>query len=81
MPNWLRPVVGRIMPLVGPRGVEFARARLEMKAVETIIHLRLKAPAKMKNMVPEHVWELAKPYGLEPGEGEKPRDKRSSAGE
>ena len=82
MPNWLRPLVGRIMPLVGPRGVEFARARLEMKAVETIIHLRLKAPAKMKNMVPQHVWELAKPYGLEPSQDETPREKRQpEAGE
>lgn len=25
MPNWLRPIVGWLMPRVGPRGLEFAR--------------------------------------------------------
>ena len=25
MPNWLRPIVGRPMPWIGPRGLEFAR--------------------------------------------------------
>jgi hypothetical protein len=54
------------MPRVGPRGLEFARARLEMKAAETILHLRREEPAKIKKMAPEHVWILAKPYGLEP---------------
>ncbi len=64
MPNWLRPVMAFLMPKLGPKGLEFARARLDMKAAETILHLRRAAPAKMKNMVPEHVWRLAKPYGL-----------------
>jgi coenzyme F420 hydrogenase subunit beta len=66
MPNWLRPIVAWLMPKVGPKGLEFARARLEMKAIETILHLRREQPKKMKNMVPSHVWELAKPYGLKP---------------
>ncbi len=64
MPNFLRPLVGWLMPKVGPRGLEFARARVEMKAVETVIHLRRQEPKRMKNMVPAHVWELVKPYGL-----------------
>ncbi len=64
MPNFLRPLVGWLMPKVGPRGLEFARARVEMKAVETVIHLRRQEPKRMKNMVPTHVWELDKPYGL-----------------
>ena len=34
MPNWLRPIVGWLMPRVGPRGLEFARARVEMKALK-----------------------------------------------
>ena len=55
-----------LMPKIGPRGMEFARTRLEMKAIETILHLRRKAPSKMKNMIPDHVWKLAKPYGLNP---------------
>ena len=64
MPNWLRPIVGWLMPKIGPRGLEFARARLEMKAIETVLHLRRELPKKMKNMVPNHVWQLVKPYGL-----------------
>jgi coenzyme F420 hydrogenase subunit beta len=64
MPNWLRPIVGWLMPKIGPRGLEFARARVEMKAIETVLHLRRELPKKMKNMVPNHVWQLVKPYGL-----------------
>ena len=70
MPGWLRPLVGWLMPRIGPRGLEFARARLEMKAVETVLHLRRQAPAKLKSMVPAHVWALVAPYGLHPGPGE-----------
>jgi coenzyme F420 hydrogenase subunit beta len=66
MPNFLRPIVGWLMPKVGPRGLEFARARVEMKAIETVIHLRREAPRKIKNMVPAHVWALVRPYGLAP---------------
>ena len=65
MPDFARPIVAWLMPKIGPRGMEFARTRLEMKAIETILHLRCKAPSKMKNMIPDHVWKLAKPYGLE----------------
>lgn len=72
MPNWLRPIVSWLQPRIGPRGLEFARARVEMKAAETILHLRREAPAKMKNMVPEHVWDIAAPYGLQPGPEETP---------
>lgn len=70
MPAWLRPVVGWLMPRIGPRGLEFARARLEMKAVETVLHLRRQAPAKLRSMVPTHVWALVAPYGLQPASNE-----------
>lgn len=76
MPNWLRPIVSWLQPRIGPRGLEFARARVEMKAAETILHLRREAPAKMKNMVPEHVWDIAAPYGLQPG----PEETSASSG-
>ncbi len=66
MPDWL-------MPRIGPRGLAFARARVEMKAAETVLHLRHAHPAKMRNMVPAHVWDLVKPYGPEPGDGERER--------
>jgi coenzyme F420 hydrogenase subunit beta len=71
MPNWLRPLVGWLMPKVGPKGLEFARARVEMKAAETILHLRRSEPRRMKHMIPAHVWALMKPYGLEPRDGER----------
>lgn len=74
MPDWLRPIVGWLMPRTGPRGLEFARTRVEMKAAETIIHLRRAEPRRMKWMIPAHVWRLARPYGLAPREGETGRD-------
>ncbi len=75
LPAWLRPLVGWLMPRVGPRGLEFARARVEMKAIETIVHLRRQRPARIKNMVPAHVWKLLAPYGFEQREGERRRDR------
>ena len=70
MPDWLRPIVGWLMPRIGPRGLEFARARVEMKAVETILHLRREHPRRIKHMIPSHIWRLVKPYGLEKPEDE-----------
>ena len=64
MPDWVRPVVSWLQPRTGPRGLEFARARVEMKAIETILHLRRAHRAKMKNMIPDHVWRIAECYGL-----------------
>lgn len=64
MPNWLRPLVAKLMPRIGPRGLEFARARVEMKACETVVHLRRAIPAKARNMIPDHIWPLVAPYGL-----------------
>jgi coenzyme F420 hydrogenase subunit beta len=64
MPNWLRPIVSWLMPRIGPRGLEFARARVEMKALETVLHLRRERPRQIKNMVPAHIWQLAESYGL-----------------
>ena len=59
------------MPRLGPRGLEFARTRVEMKAIESIIHLRREQPSRMKNMLPEHIWSLAKDYDLTPAPEEK----------
>ncbi len=70
MPDWLRGIMGWLQPRIGPRGLEFARTRLEMKAIETVAHLRREEPARMKSMIPPHVWRLVAPYGMkrEPGE-------------
>ncbi|MEM8788796.1 MAG: Coenzyme F420 hydrogenase/dehydrogenase, beta subunit C-terminal domain [Pseudomonadota bacterium] len=72
MPRWLRPIVSWLQPRTGPRGLEFARARLEMKAAETILHLRRTHPRRMKWMIPAHVWALARPYDLTPQAEEHP---------
>ncbi|MCC5973827.1 MAG: Coenzyme F420 hydrogenase/dehydrogenase, beta subunit C-terminal domain, partial [Rubellimicrobium sp.] len=72
MPDWLRPVMGWLMPRVGPKGLEFARTRVEMKAIETILHLRRAMPRRMKHMIPAHVWSLAAPYDLRPQADEAP---------
>jgi coenzyme F420 hydrogenase subunit beta len=73
MPNWLRPLMGWLMPRIGPRGLEFARTRVEMKAIETVLHLRAQRPRRIRHMVPDHVWRLVAPYGLEPESDERPR--------
>jgi len=75
MPKGVRGLVAWLMPRIGPRGLEFARARVEMKAIETILHLRRAAPRRLKSMVPAHVWRLAEPYGLTPDTGETPEPK------
>ncbi|PWK60251.1 Coenzyme F420 hydrogenase/dehydrogenase, beta subunit C-terminal domain [Roseicyclus mahoneyensis] len=74
MPDWARPIVSFLQPRIGPRGLEFARARVEMKAIETILHLRRAHPARIKNMVPAHVWRVAARYGLVPSEQETRED-------
>lgn len=78
MPSWLRPLVGWLMPRVGPRGLEFARARVEMKALESVVHLRREHPRRIKNLVPAHVWALAARYGLTPADGEAPAARRTT---
>jgi coenzyme F420 hydrogenase subunit beta len=70
MPRFLRPIMAWVMPRFGPRGLEFAKARVEMKGIESILHLRQMAPHKIKNMVPQHVWSLIKRYGLSPESNE-----------
>ena len=77
MPDWLRPLVGWLMPRIGPRGLEFARARVEMKAVETVLHLARQAPRRMRHMVPAHVWKLVEPYGLTRDDSKPMRDSSS----
>jgi len=70
MPNFMRPLVGWLMPKIGPRGLEFARTRVEMKAAETVLHLRRQHPKRLRNMVPAHIWTLLAPYGITPAPDE-----------
>lgn len=76
MPDWARPIVAFLQPRIGPRGLEFARARVEMKAIETVLHLRRAFPARVRNMVPDHVWQLVARYGLDRRPDEEPHDDR-----
>jgi coenzyme F420 hydrogenase subunit beta len=69
-PRWLRPMIGWAMTTFGPRGLEFARTRVEMKAVEGIVNLRTHRPRRLRRMVPAHAWQLAAAYGLVPRDGE-----------
>ena len=71
MPDFMRGIMAWLMPRIGPRGLEFARARVEMKAAETVLHLRRAAPRRMKTMVPDHVWSLVAPYDIAPEPGER----------
>jgi len=70
MPNWLRPVVARMQRWLGPRGLEFARARIEMRVLEGIVALRRERPRRVRWMVPKGAWELAASYGIGPAAGE-----------
>ncbi len=78
MPDWIRPLVSWLMPRIGPKGLEFARARVEMKAIETILHLRQQKPRRLKSMVPAYVWRLVEPYGLRSTKEENARRDRCS---
>lgn len=78
MPDWARPIVAFLQPRIGPRGLEFARARVEMKAAETVLHLRRARSKRMRAMVPDHVWRLVEPYGLAPEAGERAPGQRDA---
>lgn len=67
MPEWLRPVMAWLMPRVGPRGLEFARARVEMKAAECVLHLRRLHPKRMQHMIPAYVWQQLRDYKINAG--------------
>jgi coenzyme F420 hydrogenase subunit beta len=58
----------------GPKGLEFARTRVEMKMAEGIINLRAERPRRMKRMIPDFAWALVAPYGLTPKPGERAAD-------
>ena len=69
-PQWLRPLIGWAQRRFGPKGLEFARTRVEMKMAEGVLNLRAERPQRMKRMVPDFAWRLVAPYGLAPRAGE-----------
>ncbi|MES2523298.1 MAG: Coenzyme F420 hydrogenase/dehydrogenase, beta subunit C-terminal domain [Gemmatimonadota bacterium] len=72
-PRPLRPLVNWMMSRFGPKGLEFARTRVEMKHTEGILNLRHERPHRLRRMVPSFAWALAAPYGLQPQDRELPR--------
>jgi len=67
-PRWARGLIAWAMPKVGPRGLEFARSRVEMKQLEGIVALRKHRPRRVLRMVPDFAWDTAARYGLVRGE-------------
>ncbi len=70
-PQWMRPLIGWMQRRFGPKGLEFARTRVEMKMAEGVLNLRAERPRRMKRMVPDFAWALVAPYGLAPRAGER----------
>ena len=77
-PRWLRPVIDFAMRTFGPRGTEFARARVDMKSLEGILSLRRERPRRMKRMIPEHAWRLSAEYGVSAESRETAHEGRAS---
>ncbi len=67
-PQWARPLIAWAMPKFGPRGLEFARSRVEMKQLEGIVALRRHRPRRLLRMVPEFAWATAARYGVVRGD-------------
>lgn len=65
-PNWLRPLIGWMQTNFGPKGLEFARTRVEMKAAEGVLTMQRERPNRMKRSIPEFAWRQVAPYGLVP---------------
>ncbi len=63
-PNWARPLIGWMQTHFGPKGLEFARTRVEMKAAEGVITMQRERPHRMRRSIPDFVWQQVAPYGL-----------------
>ena len=70
-PTFARPLIGWAMRTFGPKGLEFARARIEMKLVEAVLTLRRTRPRRLRTMIPASAWPLVRPYDLVPGPHER----------
>lgn len=78
-PDWARPLIGKMMTWFGPRGIEFARTRVEMKVLEGIVNLRYQRPRRVRRMVPPFAWRLAAAYGIDPTPAEVPAQEKRGA--
>ena len=73
-PKWVRPLIGWAQRRFGPKGLEFARTRVEMKMAEGILTLRQQRPHRMKRMIPSFAWDLVSRYGIAARPGERMED-------
>ena len=64
-------VPSRVRELAAKVTAAYTNPYDKAQAIETVLHLRREEPARMKHMVPEHVWKLVEPYGLAPEDGER----------
>jgi coenzyme F420 hydrogenase subunit beta len=77
-PKLIRQLIAFLQRHRGPRGLEFARAIIEMKLLRNYTHVREKFPQLEGRIVPYHVYQSIAPYtqeyaavfGRAPGEGE-----------
>ena len=76
-PKPIRALIAFLQRHRGPRGLEFARAIIEMKLLRNYTYVRDKFPQMESKIVPYHVYEATRPYhaeyaaifGRAPGEG------------
>ncbi len=61
-PYPIRKLVAWLQRNKGPRGLEFARAVIEMKLLRNLNHVRSKFPQYEARIVPDYVYEALAPY-------------------
>ncbi|MBK1646329.1 coenzyme F420 hydrogenase [Thiocapsa imhoffii] len=62
-PPWpIRKLVAWLQRTRGPKGLEFARAVIEMKLFRNLNYIRSKFPSFEERVVPDHVYEALQPY-------------------
>jgi 3,8-divinyl protochlorophyllide a 8-vinyl-reductase (ferredoxin) len=79
-PKLIRMLIAFLQRRRGARGLEFARAIIEMKLLRNYTYVRDKFPQMEAKIVPYHVYEATRPYAAEyaavfgraPGEAVKP---------
>jgi coenzyme F420 hydrogenase subunit beta len=61
-PKPIRALIAFLQRRRGPKGLEFARAIIEMKLLRNLTHVREKHPGVAEKVVPYHVRESLAPY-------------------
>jgi coenzyme F420 hydrogenase subunit beta len=61
-PKPIRALIAFLQRRRGPKGLEFARAIIEMKLLRNLTHVREKHAASEARVVPYHVYEALAPY-------------------